>query len=437
MSPTQFITELVSLAARTGTATQDGTGASGDNAAAGTPTPTPPAGVPGGGSGADASALAAFTEFVHATFPDLSMQILGSVLALLALALVGWGVRTVGPWLKDHVDGAVVESAQAGVMTVLTAIVGVFLIAVWRAGEMVQDAVGTAQITQDDLIKLVLTVAILAGAYFVTRASKRFIKRVFRQRNAITNHHQEVAHHVSQIAIYVLAGLVVLGLWDVSPESLVVSAGVATVFLGLAARQTLGAVLAGFVVLFSRPFELGDWVVVDDIEGIVTDITVVNTQIRTFDEEYVMIPNDVVTATEVVNRSRKGRLRLETDVGVDYATDVEEAIEVATAAMADVEVLMERPEPNVVVAEFGASSVLLRMRYYIAKPSARKMWKARTEVISSVKTAFDEAGVKIPFPQRELSGRAERGGFEVAGEDGADPASSSVAAPDRNGEGGE
>ena len=419
---------------RTTAAAADNT-ANASATAAGSPTSTPEAGVPGAETGGDASLLGAFTDVVHAAFPDLPMQVLGSVLALLLLALVGWAIRTVGPWLKEYVDGAVVESMQAGLMTVVTAAVGIFLIAVWRAGEMVQQAVGTASLSQKNVIAIVLTVAILAGAYSLTRVSKNFIKRLSRERNAITNHHQEVAHHVSQIAIYVFAGLVVLGLWGVSPESLVVGAGVATVFLGLAARQTLGAVLAGFVVLFSRPFELGDWVKIDDKEGVVTDITVVNTQLRTFDEEYVMIPNDRVTATEVVNRSKKGRLRLETDVGVDYGTDLDEAVEVAESAMEDLDVLMERPPPNVVLSEFESSSVILRLRYYIAKPSARKMWKARTDVISAVKSAFAEADVKIPFPQRELTGRPERGGFQVVAEDGDE--STVTAAQSRDGEGGE
>jgi small conductance mechanosensitive channel len=417
------------------TTTTAANGSATGSATAGSPTPTPAGGVPGAGSG-EGSILAGLTDFVHTTFPDLPMQVLASLLALCLLALAGWAVRTVGPRLKAHVDGAAVESLQAGVMTIVTAVVGVFLIAVWRAGGMVQQAVGTASLSQDAIIKLVLTVAILAGAYSLTRVSKNFIKRVLRQRSAVSNHHQEVAHHITQIGIYVLAGLVVLGLWGVRPESLVVGAGVATVVLGFAARQTLGAVLAGFVVLFSRPFELGDWVVVDDKEGVVTDITVVNTQIRTFDEEYVMIPNDLVTATEVVNRSKKGRLRLETDVGVDYDTDLDEAMEVAKTAMADLDVLMDRPEPNVVLAEFGSSSVVLRLRYYIQKPSARKMWKARTDVISAVKHAFAEEGIKIPFPQRELSGRAERGGFEVVADDL--PASGAEqSSPEQNGEGSE
>ena len=174
-----------------------------------------------------------------------------------------------------------------------------------------------------------------------------------------------------------------------------------------AVAGAIGAVLAGFVVLFSRPFELGDWVVIDDQEGVVTDITIVNTQIRTFDDEYVMIPNDLVTDTDVVNRSRKGRLRLNVDVGVDYDTDLDEAIEVAEDAMRDHNLVLSPPEPHAVLTGFDDSEIGMRLRFYISNPSARKMWKARTRVTLAVKRAFDDAGIKIPFPQRELSGRPE------------------------------
>jgi len=357
----------------------------------------------------------AITDLVHSTFPGAPLQLLATVVALLVLAVVGFAVRAVGPPLKEHLDSAVAESLQAGFIAVFTAVVGLFLITVWQAGGLVEKGFRQIDPTSRTVVASVLSIAVLAGAYSLTRVTKNTIRRLSQQRGAITNHQQEVAHHAVQILIFVLATLVVFGIWGVEPADLFVGAGIATVVLGLAARQTLGAVLAGFVVLFSRPFELGDWVQIGDNEGVVTDISIVNTQLRTFDEEYVMIPNDIVTETEVTNRSRKGRLRLETDVGVDYTTDVEQAMEVATEAMAGTETPMERPDPHVVLAEFGDSSVVLRLRYYIEDPSSRKRWKARTEVISAVKAAFADAGIKIPFPQRELSGREETGGLALQG----------------------
>lgn len=354
-------------------------------------------------------------DLVHQTFVGIPLQLLGTVAALVALVGIGFGVRALGPPLKEQLDDALVESIQAGFLAVCAAAVGVFLISVWRASGLIRRGFEQIDPSSGDIVATVLSIAVIAGAYALTRVTKNTIRRLSQERGAISNHQQEVSHHVVQIMVFVLAVLVVFGIWGVDPGDLLIGAGVATVMLGLAARQTLGAVLAGFVVLFSRPFDLGDWVVIDDNEGVVTDISIVNTQLRTFDEEYVMIPNDLVTDTEVTNRSRKGRLRLETDVGVDYDTDVAHAKEVATAAMKETETPMERPDPHVVFAEFGASSVVLRLRYFIDNPSARKMWKARTEVITAVKEAFSEEGIKIPFPQRELSGREEVGGLAVSG----------------------
>ena len=357
----------------------------------------------------------ALGDVIQSLTVSLGARLLATAAALALLAAIGYGIRTVGPRLKAHVDDVAVESLQAGVFTVATVATSLFLVAVWRAGWLVERGFAQINPNRAQVIAITLTVVIFAAAYVLTRMTKNSIRRLSKERGAITDHQQEVGHHVVQLFVFGLATLVVLGIWNVEPTDLLLGAGAATVVFGLAARQTLGAVLAGFVVLFSRPFDLGDWVVIGDEEGIVTDISVFNTQLRTFDEEYVMIPNDLVTETEIYNRSRKGRLRIETDVGVDYDTDLEHAMAVAAEAMAGTETPMERPDPYVVLSEFGDSSVVLRLRYYIDNPSARKMWKARTEVIAAVNEAFAAEGIKIPFPQRELSGRPEAGGVAVSG----------------------
>lgn len=354
-------------------------------------------------------------DAIQAAIGSTELQLLATLVALSLLVVVGVGVRAVGPRLKTHIDSGIVESLQAGFMTLFTATVSLFLILVWRAGWLVERGFEEVNPSSQQLIAVALSVLIFVAAYVLTRMTKNSIRRLSEEQGAITDHQQEVGHHIVQLCVFGLALLVVLGIWNVNPGDLLLGAGAATVVFGLAARQTLGAVLAGFVVLFSRPFDLGDWVIIGDEEGIVTDISIVNTRIRTFNDEYVMIPNDIVTDTEIRNRSRKGRLRLETDVGVDYRTDVQHAMHVAAEAMGDTDTPMERPDPNVVVSEFGGSSVVLKLRYYINNPSARKMWDARTEVITAVKQAFAVEGIKIPFPQRELSGRPEAGGLAVSG----------------------
>jgi small-conductance mechanosensitive channel len=321
-------------------------------------------------------------------------------------------------------DSRVVRVAAAAMVVTALAAAGGVLVVVWGL-----EAAATKQLTvleghAQTLVRVVVTTALFVAVYVGTGFVQRTVERFMKRTNGITDHQAEITYRILQICVYVLALVAVLGFWGIELGGLLIGAGFAGIVLGMAARQTLGAVIAGFVLMFSRPFEIGDWVKIGDNDGIVTDITIVNTRLQTFDGEYVMLPNDYVGSNEVVNRSRKGRLRIHVEVGVDYGTDVEYAIDVAKEAMSDLEDILTVPRPQVVVKEFGASSVLLDLRFWIDKPSARRRCRAQTAVITAVKSAFDEAGVKIPFPQREVSGRAETGGFRVreqpVGEAGAD-----------------
>ncbi|MFB6125928.1 MAG: mechanosensitive ion channel family protein [Halolamina sp.] len=383
-------------------------------------TATPPTTPTGDDTSVLDAAIDAVVDVVRTVFPTVESRVLGTLLAVVLLLAVGVVVRRAGRLLKEHYGDAVVETVQAGLMSGVTALVTGFLVVVWGVEPQVAAVLSTLDVTPREVIGGLLTVTVLAAAYSLTRVTKRGINRLADGRSAVSEHQREVAHYLVQLGVYLVTLFLVLALWDVNISGLLVSAGFAGIVLGLAARQTLGAVIAGIVVLFARPFELGDWIRIDDQEGVVTDITIVNTQLRTFDDEVVMIPNDQVTATELLNRSRRGRLRLNVDVGVDYETDVERAMEIAEDAMADVDVLLSQPEPHVVLTEFGDSAVGLRLRFYIANPSARKMWQARTDVIVAVKEAFDEAEVTVPFPQRELSARDDDGELELA--DGIDTA---------------
>jgi len=262
--------------------------------------------------------------------------------------------------------------------------------------------------------RVLLSVVVLATTYALTGFIGRVIGEFTGQRSAISEHQREIVYRLTQVTLYTLAVLVVVGLFTQNLGSLLVGAGFLGIVVGMAARQTLGAVLAGFVLMFSRPFEIGDWVQIGEREGIVTEITIVTTRIQTFDGEYVMLPNDEVSGQPITNRTRKGRLRIEVEVGIDYDHDPGRAAELARETVRDLDEVLQVPTPQVVGKRFGDSAIVLGIRVWIDNPSARRMWRARTAVIEAVTEAFDEEGIKIPFPQRELMGRAEEGGFAIA-----------------------
>ncbi|VTT85255.1 Small-conductance mechanosensitive channel [Halorubrum sp. DM2] len=294
-------------------------------------------------------------------------------------------------------------SAAVGVATALGAIA---LIAVWdRSGALFETA--RSALSADQLSNVVLAVILLATAYALTDFLGGVIREIGTESASISQHQQEVILRITQLTVYTAALVSVVGLFTDNVGSLLVGAGFLGIVVGMAARQTLGAILAGFVLMFSRPFEVGDWVEIGDHEGTVTEISIMSTRLRSFDGEVITMPNDTVRSGSIVDRSRRNRLRIEVEVGVDYDTDVERAAAVVEEAAAGVEDVAEMPEPNAVTKRFADSAVVLGLRYWIRNPSMRKRWRTQTAAMGAMKDALEAEGIVIPFPQQTLSARSD------------------------------
>jgi small-conductance mechanosensitive channel len=354
-------------------------------------------------------------------------QIGVTVAALAAIWVLGWlllpraASRIRGSSIQWAVSGAVLRAVQFA----LVVGAGVALLYTWGYGTVVESP---GNYLEEDLVfagRVVGSLLIAFGSYAAARFLADAVTKLGSRADWMTEHQEEIVLRTSQLLLFGFVGLVILGLWDVNLGGLLVGAGFLGIVVGFAARQTLGSLIAGFVLMFSRPFTIGDWVEVGDQEGIVTDITIFNTRLENFDGEFVVIPNDRVSDRAITNRSQKGMLRLKVDVGVDDASDVERAQDVALDAISECTEVVDAPAPQVIPKSFGDSAIVLETRFWIDHPTPPRKWRAISAVVRSVKTAFEEEGIKIPYPQRELSGRAETGGFRVhegeAVSDTADP----------------
>ncbi|WP_226007262.1 mechanosensitive ion channel family protein [Natrinema salinisoli] len=258
-------------------------------------------------------------------------------------------------------------------------------------------------------LRILVTVGLLVGAVAGTRYLEQRLDAWLADANYVTAHQEGVVFRVMQVCILIAVGLASLSLWNVDLGGLLVGAGFLGIVLGLAARQTLGSLIAGFVLMFSQPFEIGDWVQIEEHEGIVMDITIINTRLRSFDGETVVLPNDRVSSSTIINRTKRKRLRLQQEVGVDYDTDLERAEAVALEAIEAVEQVAPAPKPEVIPTGFGDSAVTLECRFWIQPPNVRRKWQAKRAVVHAVKTAYDREGIAIPYPQRQLSDRPAAG----------------------------
>lgn len=295
-------------------------------------------------------------------------------------------------------------------------VASILVLGIWGEIGPLFALIGGLSIPVSLLGKALVTLVLLVGAYSGMELLHRWVGELTNRSDRISQHQEEIWVRVLQIIFLTAAIIVVLALWGIDLGGLIVGAGFLGIVAGLAAQQTLGSLIAGFVLMLSRPFEIGDWVKIGDNEGIVTEITIVNTRLENFDGELIALPNDLVGNSMVVNRTKKGRLRLRTEVGIDYDADPEHASEVASGALREVDRVLTVPRPRVVTSRFGDSAIVLELRFWIDKPSARRRALAISEAIKAVSKAFQKEGIKIPFPQREVSERAETSGFQVVDE---------------------
>ncbi|WIV65952.1 mechanosensitive ion channel family protein [Natrialbaceae archaeon AArc-T1-2] len=349
-------------------------------------------------------------DWLSEQFATTNQRLAVTALAVGAMVFVLLASQTLQRWLNERIRPLYADIVTT-VVLLGTFVVGLSVtLGVWGQTGEVQQMYAERDLGGDFVARLIVSFVVLVGTYIVARFLKRVLRELLESSAAVSQHQHEVTHRVSQVVLWGASLVIVLSVWTDDLGGLLVGAGFLGIVVGMAARQTLGALIAGFVLMFARPFEVGDWVEIDEREGIVTDISIVNTRIRTFDGEYVEIPNDLVGSSMVTNRSANGQLRLEVDVGIDYEADVEYAREIALEALADVDDAVSNPNPGVVTKQFGDSAVVLGVRFWIDEPTAPKRSRARTAAIDAIKTRFDDEGIGIPYPQRELS---HRDGTEV------------------------
>lgn len=214
--------------------------------------------------------------------------------------------------------------------------------------------------------------------------------------------------------IYLFLGVTVafgVAGYDDFLRSFATIAAAATLAVGFALQEVLKNLVAGVFIFTDRPFKIGDWIEWNDNVGIVEDISMRVTRVRTFDNELLTVPNSQLTENVVKNPVDGGRLRLKADFGIGYDDDVEEATQLMLETADEQDGIMDDPAPTVRLVELGDSSVGLQARIWIDDPSRSDFVKIRADYVTSVKERFDEAGIEIPYPHRTLTG-----GIELASE---------------------
>ncbi len=215
-----------------------------------------------------------------------------------------------------------------------------------------------------------------------------------------------VANFLSSLVKYALWALVlvtVLGQFGVQTTSILAALGGMALAVGLALQGTLSNVASGVMILVQKPFKVGEAINAGSVTGTVQQIGLFTTELKQFDGLFVMVPNSELWNQAIVNYNRHPTRRLELVVGIAYGDSMARAREeLLKLALTDDRVL-DDPEPVTFVSSLDDSSVGIGMRVWCSTPDYLGLSWDMTE---AVKARFDDVGISIPFPQREIVQRA-------------------------------
>lgn len=198
------------------------------------------------------------------------------------------------------------------------------------------------------------------------------------------------------MAVVIIAALGQLG---VQTTSLVAIVGAAGLAVGLALQGSLSNFASGVMLIMFRPFRAGDFVEAGGVAGAVEAVSMFNTTLKTPDNKQVIVPNSKITEGYIINYSAEDKRRIDLVFGISYDDDIRHAKEVIESVLAEDERILRDPAPTVGVLELAANSVNLAVRPWVATSD---YWDVYFALNERMKQRFDDEGIRIPFPQREV-----------------------------------
>ena len=242
---------------------------------------------------------------------------------------------------------------------------------------------------------LLLLIAGWVVAGWIEKHTGKVLKRIDRVdatlRSFVTN--------LVRYAILVLVMIAVFAQFGIQTTSIIAVLGAAGLAVGLALQGTLANIAAGVLLLFLRPFRVGESIDAGSIAGTVREIGLFSTELQTWDGIYLMVPNSQLASAAILNYSRLPTRRLNLVIGISYTDDIDKTLKVLSELLQNDERILDDPAHQVMVKELADSSVNINLRCWTNREN---YWSLRFDLTKQAKQRLDEYDISIPFPQRDV-----------------------------------
>ena len=203
-----------------------------------------------------------------------------------------------------------------------------------------------------------------------------------------------------KVTLYFFLIIIIFGMLGLDTSSLVALISSAGLSIGLALKGTFGNFAGGLMILLTKPFKVGDYIIAGDFEGEVTKIDIVYTYILTTDNKSIVFPNGDLSNMQLTNSTNEKIRRLDLMIPVAYDTDIDEARSVLLATCERNKLVIASEPKQVLLYEFGDSAINLSVRVWT---NTEDYWTLKWELQEQIKKALDQAQISIPFNQLDVT----------------------------------
>lgn len=250
----------------------------------------------------------------------------------------------------------------------------------------------------DFAIKLAVALAIIIVGKILSRVISNTVAKVMKYKNVdptVISFLSAIIYGICFMMVIIIA----ISHLGFNTTSLVAIIGAAGLAIGLALQGSLSNFASGVLLISFKPFKAGDFVEVSGTAGIVEEVLIFATKLRTGDNKTVIIPNNAITSGNITNYSTKPTRRIDLVIGVSYDANLAKTKEILAEVVSKNELILPEPAVTIGVSELADSSVNIVVRPWV---KSGDYWPVYFSLMENIKVALDDAGIEIPYPQLSL-----------------------------------
>ena len=252
---------------------------------------------------------------------------------------------------------------------------------------------------QNTGLAIVRTIAFLVLGLVIIKIVQAITRNATLRSSRLDNAAASFIISVVTVILYVALVIVLVSSLGFSTAGIIAGFSAVALAIALALKDSLGSLANGVIIIFTKPFKKGDYVQINEYDGLVQDIRLFNTKILTYSNEEIIIPNSEILSTKMINYSTMPIRRVVIDVPVPYDADTETVKQLLLDSVSEYKYTVKTPAPSVVLKEYGDSALLFSARAWTLNEN---YWDTLYDLTDKIFNDLKARGISIPFNRMDV-----------------------------------